>query len=146
LAAVCKAVSIVRGRLRRREERVDHHRDSIFAPIFIDPTSVNSVATTFTRRQPAGRESSLAVLGVGRRVSSIQAGYRTYGLECLCFRIGLQLRLLSELLRLASAEQFEGGFDTFLLAGVGVGEQFVDLEPAKCFAGHVAGRTLSVPL
>jgi hypothetical protein len=46
---------------------------------------------------------------------------------------------------LASAEEFEGGFDALLLAGVGVGEELVDLEPTKFSADHVAGVTPSVP-
>jgi ArsR family transcriptional regulator len=39
---------------------------------------------------------------------------------------------------LASAEKLARGIDAFLLAGFGVGEQLVDLEPADVLAGHAA--------
>jgi hypothetical protein len=46
---------------------------------------------------------------------------------------------------LAPAEELERGFDTFVVAGVCVGEELVDLEPSEFFAGHVAGLTCTVP-
>jgi hypothetical protein len=81
----------------------------------------------------------------GLGVSGIRTCYRAYRLECLCARSRRPLRLLSELLCLASAEEFERGFDAFLLARVSVGEELVDLEPPKFSAAHVAGGMCAEP-
>src|SRR6516225_3498284 len=80
-------------------------------------------------------------------VSGIPASWGARGLPRVLPRVaGLQLGLSSELLCLASAEEFERGLDAFVLAGVGVGEELVDLEPTDLFADHVSdgGKTLGM--
>jgi hypothetical protein len=89
--------------------------------------------------------NSLAALALGAGVSGIWTRSQVHGLECFYARLSL-FRLTTELLGLASPEKFERGFDAFVLAGVGVSEELVDLEPTKFSAGHVAGGTPSASL
>jgi hypothetical protein len=70
------------------------------------------------------RVIAVKVDGPAARVSGIPTSSARTGRWLLCRTRRLRPRLGAqpELLRLASAEEFERGFDTLLLAGVGISE------------------------